>query len=119
MKYLNQTRIILCVIIVSFFRTLRNQISRLIFNIKLLITILVIQWLQILMGTGRIDLVLHEHNDPMNIKVDGRKPRISWFKYPEYTNYTIALADFMGDRFAVEDINSDGSAGCCICCCSG
>ncbi len=60
-------------------------------------------------GDGKNDLVLHEHTDPMHIKVDGRKPRISWFKYPDYTNYTIAFGDFMGDRFAVEDINSDGS----------
>ena len=60
-------------------------------------------------GDGKNDLVLHEHTDPFHIKVEGRKPRLSWFKYPDYTNYTIAFGDFMGDRFAVEDINSDGS----------
>jgi hypothetical protein len=58
---------------------------------------------------GQNDLILHEHIDQTHIKVEGRIPRISWFKYPDYTNYTIAFGDFIGDRFAVEDINSDGS----------
>ena len=60
-------------------------------------------------GDGHNDLILHEHLDPTHIKVEGRKPRLSWFKYPEYINYTIAFGEFMGDRFAVGDINSDGS----------
>lgn len=60
-------------------------------------------------GDGQNDLVLHEHVDPMHIKVEGRKPRISWFKYPDFTNYTIAYGAFMGDRFAIKDIDGDGA----------
>ena len=108
MKYLNQTRIILCVIIVGFSNSEKSN-SQVDFQYKTLDNYIGHTMVADIDGDGQNDLVLHEHNDPMNIKVDGRKPRISWFKYPEYTNYTIALADFMGDRFAVEDINSDGS----------
>jgi hypothetical protein len=31
-------------------------------------------------GDGQNDLILHEHVDPAHIKVEGRKPRLSWFK---------------------------------------
>ncbi len=108
MKYLNQTGIILCVIIVclSFYEKSTGQVD---FQYKTIDNYIGHTMVADIDGDGQNDLVLHEHNDPMNIKVDGRKPRLSWFKYPEYTNYTIAFANFMGDRFAVEDINSDGS----------
>ena len=108
MKYLNQTRITFCAVLISLLFT-EESTAQVEFNCRSIDNYIGHTLVGDIDGDGKNDLVLHEHTDPMHIKVEGRKSRISWFKYPDYSNYTIAFGDFMGDRFAVEDINSDGS----------
>lgn len=59
-------------------------------------------------GDGLGDIILHEHIDRTHIHIDDRQTRLSWFKYPELENFTIALGNFTGERFAIDDINLDG-----------
>ncbi|OFX38062.1 MAG: hypothetical protein A2X03_03770 [Bacteroidetes bacterium GWA2_40_15] len=108
MRYLKYFRISLCGVIICALYSEKSD-AQVEFNYRSIENYIGHTIVSDIDGDGRNDLILHEHTDPFHIKVDGRKPRLSWFKYPDYKNYTIAYADFMGDRFAVEDINSDGS----------
>lgn len=108
MRYLNQILIMLCGMIgyLSFPEELSAQIE---FNYQTIDNYIGHTMIGDVDGDGKNDLILHEHGDPMHIKIEDRKTRLSWFKYPDRTNYTIAFANFTGDRFAVGDMDSDGS----------
>ena len=59
-------------------------------------------------GDGRGDLVVHVHRDDTHIKVESRVKKLAWYRWPDWTKYTIFNGDMTGNRFCLGDINGDG-----------